>query len=596
MGMVPRVIIRVRDLPEPLSYAVSPGTSLLVGRMPDAKRLQAEHRELSELINAHPIQTARIESLRVSANHLLVSAADNGEVELYELHSRNGTSVRLVPGQPVRTQGEVLIDLAPRGGSATSLGEPRPADWTDESDFGSQVVLAINEWLAPQTVDLQAELTSTERTDSLGATFHLADDHALQVISLSGGTYDPQIGVVLDRIRVYIHEQNLRLEQFLRRVDGMVVASPIMREVLRRVAESAEQGRRTVLLGPTGAGKEWLARCYHRYSPRSKGPFAALNCALLDRDLLYAQLFGARRGSFTGAVQDVQGLVEASHEGTLFLDELGEMSLDVQKALLRFLDTRGEYQRLGDPKPRHADVQLVCASNASLDEAEYRMKHFRDDLWYRLSSAVIRVPPLRERPEDVIAFFQLKSLRGGPLRVADALSPAAMRCVLADPLPGNFRDLENFVDRLPVVHQPGEIDVAVVEAALREGRGRQSSSPDLQLAVRDSGRFRKMRQQDRPPDNRTVDWEGMLTSAVAAFVADHGDSVASWGELQTLVEKYLKPVFVAQTTDLGNIDDVSKSINYSALARKLNIADGSTVKMHLTRYVERFRQRKPNAP
>lgn len=247
--------------------------------------------------------------------------------------------------------------------------------------------------------ECRAELTVSGRADSLGASFHLADDHALQVISLSGGTYDSQIGVVLDRIRGYIHEQNLRLEQFLRRVDGMVVASPIMREVLRRVAESAEQGRRTVLLGPTGAGKEWLARCYHRYSPRSKGPFAALNCALLDRDLLYAQLFGARRGSFTGAVQDIQGLVEASHEGTLFLDELGEMSLDVQKALLRFLDTRGEYQRLGDPKPRHADVQLVCASNAGLDEAEYRMKHFRDDLWYRLSSAVIRVPPLRERPE-----------------------------------------------------------------------------------------------------------------------------------------------------------------------------------------------------
>ena len=147
-----------------------------------------------------------------------------------------------------------------------------------------------------------------------------------------------------------------------------------------------------------------------------------------------------------------------------------------------------------------------------------------------------------------------------------------------------------------MVQRPGEIDVAAAEAALREGRGRPSGTPDLPLSVRDSGRFRKMRQQDRPPDNRTVDWEGMLTSAVAAFVADHGDSVASWGELQTLVEKYLKPVFVAQTTDLGNIDDVSKSINYSALARKLNIADGSTVKMHLTRYVERFRQRKPNAP
>jgi DNA-binding NtrC family response regulator len=369
-----------------------------------------------------------------------------------------------------------------------------------------------------------------------------------------------------------------------------------MRDVLRRVAEAAEQGRRTVLLGPTGAGKEWLARCYHRYSPRSKGPFAALNCALLDRDLLYAQLFGAKRGSFTGAVNDVQGLVEASHEGTMFLDELGEMSLDVQKALLRFLDTRGEYQRLGDPKLRRADVQLVCASNARLDEVEYRMKHFRDDLWYRLSSAVIRVPPLRERPEDVLAFLQLKLLRNSTLRVVDALSPAALRCVLADPLPGNFRDLENFVDRLPAAQRPGEIEVAQVEAALREGRGQSSGTPnnvpEYQGAVRDSGRIRRMRLPDKPSENRNVDWEGMAVEAIAAFLADHGDSVAGWGELHALVEKYLKPVFVAQATELGNIDEVSKNINYSALARKLNIADGSTVKMHLTRYVERFRQRK----
>jgi hypothetical protein len=116
--------------------------------------------------------------------------------------------------------------------------------------------------------------------------------------------------------------------------------------------------------------------------------------------------------------------------------------------------------------------------------------------------------------------------------------------------------------------------------------------PEQPLIIRDSGRFRRPRQVDKLPDNRTVDWEKMASSAIAAFVADHGDSAASWGELQTLVEKYLKPVFVATTTDLGSIDEVSKSINYSALARKLNIADGSTVKMHLTRYVERFRQRK----
>ena len=133
----------------------------------------------------------------------------------------------------------MVVDLAPRGGSATTLGGPRPADWTDAHDFGTQVVAAINDWLSSQTVDLQAVLTTPGRADSEGASFHLADDNALLIVSLSGGTYDPQIGVVLDRIRVYIHEQNLRLEQFLRRVDGMIVSSPVMREVLRRVAEAA---------------------------------------------------------------------------------------------------------------------------------------------------------------------------------------------------------------------------------------------------------------------------------------------------------------------------------------------------------------------
>jgi DNA-binding NtrC family response regulator len=541
MPVVPRVIVRVRDLPEPLTYAVQPGSCLLIGRLPDPSRLVTETGELAESITGMQVLTARIDSPRVSGNHLLAVCAPGGNMSIYEMQSRNGTSLRLYPGQPVRLRGDVTVDLAFRGGSVAMLGEPRPADWTDESDFGMQVVAAINEWLAPQTVDLRAELIAPGKRDGEGSSFHLADDHTLLVASLSSGTYDPQIGVLLDRIRVYIHEQNIRLEQFQKRVDGMIVSSPVMRDVLRRVAEAAEQGRRTVLLGPTGAGKEWLARCYHRYSPRSKGPFAALNCALLDRDLLYAQLFGAKRGSFTGAVNDVQGLVEASHEGTMFLDELGEMSLDVQKALLRFLDTRGEYQRLGDPKLRRADVQLVCASNARLDEVEYRMKHFRDDLWYRLSSAVIRVPPLRERPEDVLAFLQLKLLRNSTLRVVDALSPAALRCVLADPLPGNFRDLENFVDRLPAAQRPGEIEVAQVEAALREGRGQSSGTPnnvpEYQGAVRDSGRIRRMRLPDKPSENRNVDWEGMAVEAIAAFLADHGDSVAGWGELHALVEK-----------------------------------------------------------
>jgi DNA-binding NtrC family response regulator len=586
---MPRATLTAHDLPEPLVYTLHQGTALLVGRAPDPLRLRQEQPELAPFLANRPLMTARIESPRVSANHLLLLCADDETVSIYETHSRNGTALRLQPGEPVRLLGDVSLELSPRSFKTKAMREPRPPVWQNESDFGKGVESAINEWFSQQTVDLRAELCKTGAADRSGSSFQLADDQELHIRSRSSSTYDPQIGVVFDRIGAYVHEQNLRFEQYRRRVDGMIVASPLLREALRRVAEAGEQGRRTVILGPTGSGKEWLARCYHRYSPRNAGPFAALNCALLDKELLYAQLFGAKRGSFTGAVNDVQGLVEAAHEGTLFLDELGEMSLEVQKALLRFLDTRGEYQRLGDPKPRKADVQIVCASNKPLDDAVYRLQCFRDDLWYRLSSAVIRVPALHERPEDILAFLQTKTVRGSALRVIDALTEEAKKRVLDDPFPGNFRDLENFVERLPPVFQPREIDAQVADAALREGR-----APPMQMPLaKDSARFRRPRtNSDKLPTIESLDWKMMAVTSVKAFIDDEGGSAASWGELQTFIEKYLKPVFIAYSTDLHHVDELSKNMNFSALARKLNIADGSTVKMHLSRYVERFRTRK----
>jgi hypothetical protein len=140
MEAVPRVIIRVRDLPEPLSYEVSPGTSILIGRMPDANRLRLENREQAWALESRRILPVKVDSMRVSANHLLVTALLDGSMELLELHSRNGTSVRLQPGMPLYVEGDVTVDLASRGSGIGSIGEPRPADWTDESDFGTQVV------------------------------------------------------------------------------------------------------------------------------------------------------------------------------------------------------------------------------------------------------------------------------------------------------------------------------------------------------------------------------------------------------------------------------------------------------------------------
>jgi DNA-binding NtrC family response regulator len=615
-----RILLRAIDRDEPMSLMLPPGVALLVGRAPDPSRLTRAHMsvkrgpdslarpgELPDLRGLR-IETVRMESRRVSANHLLIVPAPAAEaagsegggvdgVSVWDLGSRNGTWLRLSPGKEVRVShtGEVNIDLA--GPTVTvddaRIARIRRAEWTSERDFGAAVVSALSDWL--RQLRMQAEIIvrprGSEDADSSG--FLLADGSELQFLSPRGRTQEHLWSTASDRVRAYIHEQNALFDQLQRRVDGMIVASPASREVLKQVAEAAAQGRRTILIGPTGVGKEWLARCYHRYSQRHSGPFATLNCALLEKDLLYAQLFGARKGSFTGALTDVMGVVEAANGGTLFLDELGEMSLEVQKALLRFLDSRGEYRRLGDPHERRADVQIVCATNLPIDEPQHRLERFRDDLWYRLSSVVVRVPPLTERREDILALLQNRMLPAG-FSLAEALDPAALELVLSDPWPGNFRDLENFIERLPVADQRHGIDRAACEKALRQGRGLgQTAEPDtgpVRVMPRSDAKPRRTRSGEHRLAGAALDWHEITSAALAAFLEDHGQNATGWAQLQEFFDRYMKPVFVARAAASEPGSEPGKPVNYSALARRLNIADGSTVKLQLGRYLERFRK------
>ena len=567
------LLLHLPDREEDVVLELLPHSAILVGRDPNVARLDPA---LREQLAEYPLKSVRLPSQRVSANHLLVYH-DGTQVRAWDLHSRNGTWVRVMPGHTLVLPAEVALSFELAGGTNTALRVvgPKDAQWTTNEEYPAAILREITHWLAQ--VGMTARLAiSTSMADSEGESLLLADGAKIIIAQPRGATVELPLLAVVDRIRAYVNEQNVRFEQLQGHGDDFILVAPPMRAAHRELVDAAAYGMRLMLLGPTGAGKERLARCYHKHSRQHRGPYTTVNCALLQESLLYSQLFGAKKGSFTGAVTDLVGVVEAANEGTLFLDEVGDMDLEVQKALLRFLDSRGEYYRLGDSQPRHTNVQIVCATNVPLDNPALRQGKFRDDLWYRLAVKVVRVPPLAERHEDIVAYLKVKSLRGGQIKAYDALSASALRLVLADPWPGNFRDLENFIERLPAYASPTTLSEEVCLAALSEGRSPPSRTARSTLT---------------PTVQNPGSWNEIIESAFSAFEEDNGAAPKNWGQLQNFTEKYLKPVFVATSSDLKELNELGRSVNCSEIARRLDIGDGTTVKLHLIRYVERFRKR-----
>jgi DNA-binding NtrC family response regulator len=229
--------------------------------------------------------------------------------------------------------------------------------------------------------------------------------------------------------------------------DGVVIASPLMAEVCRDLAQVARSEAPVLLSGETGTGKEVLADLVHRWSGRSSGPFTAVNVASLPETLVEAELFGARRGAYTGADRDREGRFQEADGGTLFLDEIGELPLALQPKLLRALQEK-RVARLGDPHERSVDFRLVSATNRDLEEA-IAAGAFREDLYYRLAVVVIEIPPLRERREDILPLADRFLAAAGAGR--KRLSPAAERALLAHRWPGNVRELQNTMLRAAIL-------------------------------------------------------------------------------------------------------------------------------------------------
>ena len=239
----------------------------------------------------------------------------------------------------------------------------------------------------------------------------------------------------------------------------IVGKSPALRQVLQLVEMVAPSDSTVLLLGETGTGKELIARAIHDRSHRKSGTFVELNCAAFPTGLLEAELFGHERGAFTGAITQKIGRLELADQGSLFLDEIGDIPLELQPKLLRVLQER-EFERLGSTRERKVDIRVVAATHRDLEEM-IREKQFRSDLYYRLNVFPISVPPLRERPEDIPLLVRhfVQQFAQRMNKKIDAISSDTIQALTRYSWPGNIRELQNVIERSVVVHEKGKLSV-----------------------------------------------------------------------------------------------------------------------------------------
>jgi two-component system, NtrC family, response regulator PilR len=297
---------------------------------------------------------------------------------------------------------------------------------------------------------------------------------AIAAINSGADRYVIKDHELVDQLRRAVHEvsENLKWKKeagYLRRelrrltgLDNIIGQSPKMRAIFDLIQTVAPQSSRMLITGESGTGKELVARAIHENSARAQAPFITINCGAFPETLLESELFGYMKGAFTGANDNRQGLFQAAHGGTLFMDEIGNMSLTMQVKLYRVLQ-EGKVRPIGSTEETDVDVRIIAATNKEF-EKEIAEGRFREDLYYRLSVIPIQLPALRERREDIplLARHFLERFRKSMEKPIEGISPEAMRHLEAYDWPGNVRELENTMERAVALESGAEISVRVL--------------------------------------------------------------------------------------------------------------------------------------
>lgn len=280
---------------------------------------------------------------------------------------------------------------------------------------------------------------------------------------------------------VRAYQQELDLLRQRQGINGLFFRSGVMEQLVATARRVAEVDCTALILGETGVGKEVLARYIHDQSPRSAGPFVAINCGAIPESLIESELFGYAGGAFTGARREGKiGLIEAAHGGTLFLDEIGDLPLNLQVRLLRVIQER-EVTRVGRVSPVKVDVRIIAATNQDLEQMTLDGR-FRQDLYYRLNVVPLTIPPLRERPDDILPLCtHFLEVFGKRYQRPKRLSPAAVDALTQHTWPGNVRELENLMERLVVTVDDETIGLEHLPASITRQLRRAEQLPAIQV-------------------------------------------------------------------------------------------------------------------